>query len=63
MQEILQGLIPNVMEKLPVFYKSILETLLMTGWSGSIAFVLGAVLGVGITVTRQGAILQNAVVY
>lgn len=63
MQDLLHELLPNVMEKLPIFFESILETLVMTAWSGSIAFVLGSFLGVVITVTKKGAILQNAGIY
>lgn len=63
MQDLLRTLLPNVMEKLPVFFESIVETLVMTGWAGAIAFVLGSVLGVVITVTKKGAILQNAGIY
>ena len=46
MQEILNRYLPNVMERLPAFGKAIGDTLIMVGWSGSIAFVLGLVLGV-----------------
>lgn len=63
MQDLLRELLPNVMGKLPIFFQSILETLVMTAWSGSIAFVLGSFLGVVITVTKKGAILQNAGIY
>lgn len=63
MQDLLRELLPNVMGKLPIFFESILETLVMTAWSGSIAFVLGSFLGVVITVTKKGAILQNAGIY
>ena len=47
MQEILNRYLPNVMERLPAFGKAIGDTLVMVAWSGSIAFVLGLVLGVG----------------
>lgn len=63
MEELLNKIIPNVMNKLPDFYESIEETLIMVGWSGIISFVLGLFLGVVITVTKPGNILQNHVVY
>lgn len=63
MQEILNRYLPNVMERLPAFGKAIGDTLIMVAWSGSIAFVLGLVLGVVLIVTRTGGILENKVLY
>ena len=63
MQEFLNNIIPNVMAKLPDFYAAIGDTLLMVVWSGAISFVLGLALGVLITVTRPGGILENKIVY
>ena len=63
MQEFLNNIIPNVMAKLPDFYAAIGDTLLMVVWSGAISFVLGLTLGVLITVTKPGGILENKVVY
>ena len=63
MQEFLNNIIPNVMAKLPDFYAAIGDTLLMVVWSGAISFVLGLTLGVLITVTRPGGILENKIVY
>ena len=63
MQEILNRYLPNVMERLPAFGKAIGDTLIMVAWSGSIAFVLGLVLGVVLIVTRPGGILENKVLY
>jgi len=51
------------MERLPAFGKAIGDTLIMVAWSGSIAFVLGLVLGVVLIVTRPGGILENKVLY
>lgn len=59
MQEFLINIFPNVMSKLPSFYKSIYETLVMVGWSGSISFFLGLLLGISLIVTKRGGILQN----
>lgn len=63
MQEILNRYLPNVMERLPAFGKAIGDTLIMVAWSGSIAFVLGLVLGVVLIVSRPGGILENKVLY
>ena len=63
MQEILNRYLPNVMERLPAFGKAIGDTLIMVAWSGSIAFVLGLVLGVVLIGTRPGGILENKVLY
>lgn len=63
MQEFLNLIVPNLMEKLPQFYQSIGETLLMTVWSGVIIFIVGLLLGIVLTVTKQGGILENKVVF
>ncbi len=63
MQEFLNNIIPNLMGKLPTFYQSIMDTLIMAGWSGAISFVLGLVLGLAIIVTKPGGILQNNVLF
>ena len=63
MQELLNKWIPNVMGRLPDFWQAIGDTLLMVVWSGAISFVLGLALGVVVTVTRPGGILENRVVY
>ena len=63
MQKFLNDLIPNVMAKLPDFYAAIGDTLLMVIWSGAISFVLGLILGVLLTVTRPGGILEHKVLY
>lgn len=63
MQELLINIFPNVMSKLPDFYESIYETLVMVGWSGSISFALGLLLGISLTVTKREGILQNPVLF
>lgn len=62
MEEFLRSIMPNVMSKLPQFYKSIEETLKMLAWSGSISFVLGLFLGIVLIVTKKGGILQNTII-
>jgi D-methionine transport system permease protein len=51
------------MSKLPGFYESIYETIVMVGWSGSISFIFGLILGICLTVTKKGGILQNNVIF
>lgn len=63
MQEFLNELIPNIMSKLPEFYKSIWQTLEMVMRSGLLSFVLGLFFGIVITVTKKGGVLQNLVIY
>ncbi len=63
MLEFLNSLIPNVMDKLPIFYAAIADTLIMVLWSGAISFVLGLISGVITTVTKPGGILENRIVY
>ena len=63
MQEFLYNWMPNVMEKLSAFYEAIADTLLMLTWSGVITFIIGLILGVCISVTKQGAILENRFIY
>lgn len=63
MQEFLNTYFGNVMAKLPNFYGSILDTLRMTGRAGAIAFVGGLFLGVVLTVTKEGGILQAKALY
>ena len=63
MLEFLNNLIPNVMDKLPIFYAAIADTLIMVLWSGAISFVLDLISGVITTVTKPGGILENRIVY
>ena len=59
MRELLEKLLPHVMRHPEALGQALVDTLIMTAWSGSIAFVLGLVLGVIITVTKRGGILEN----
>ena len=63
MVELLNQWLPNVMDRPDVFIKSIQETFIMVGWSGVISFVVGLFLGVLITVTKPGNILEHPLVY
>jgi len=63
MKELLVKLIPNVMAKPEIYVRSIMETLSMLLWSGVISFILGLFLGIVITVTKNGGVMENAPVY
>ena len=63
MQEFLNTYFVNVMAKLLDFYGSMLDTLRMTGRAGAIACVGGLFLGVVLTVTKEGGILQAKALY
>lgn len=61
--ELLNKIIPNVMANTDRLFDSILATLQMTLWSGAVMFVLGLALGIVLTVTKDGGIMQQRVVY
>jgi D-methionine transport system permease protein len=63
MQELLEKYLPNVMSKLPDFYKSISETLQMVFKAGIVIFIIGLLLGIILTVTKKNGILENLVIY
>ena len=63
MQEVLNNLFPYVMKKPDQLWKSVVETLQMTAWAGVFMFVFGLILGVLLTVTREGSILENKPIY
>lgn len=63
MQEFLLNIMPNIMSKLPDFYTSIYETIVMVGWSGSISFILGLILGITLIATKKGGILENLILF
>lgn len=63
MQEILANWFPNVVTKIPEFQESIIETLIMVGWSGSISLILGTIIGVCLTVTKKDGLMENALVF
>ena len=63
MPELLQNIMPNVLKKLPALWGATLETLEMTGISAMFILVLGMTLGILLTVTRKGGLMENAAVY
>ena len=63
MEEMLKQWIPNVIAYQKKFGQSLEQMMQMFLIAGSISFVLGLVFGVILTVTREGGIAQNKVVY
>jgi len=63
MLDFLRKILPNVVKHPEYFGSALLETLIMVLWSGIISFVIGLFLGVVITVTKKGGILQNKIVW
>lgn len=63
MQEFLSDLIPNIMSKPDELLKAIIDTLIMVGISGIIAFFLGIIFGIILTITKRGGILEKLGVY
>lgn len=63
MVELIEKLLPNAITKLPEIYEATLETIIMVLVSGGISFVIGIILGIILTVTKKGNILEQKVVY
>lgn len=63
MAGILNNYFPNVMSKIPEFQQSIIDTLVMVLWSGIIAYIIGAVIGIALVITRKGGLLENKPVF
>ena len=59
MRKTLVNWMPHVMERLPDLWEAVADTLLMVLWSGAVSFLLGMLLGVLLTVTKPGAILET----
>ncbi|GHV92589.1 ABC transporter permease [Spirochaetia bacterium] len=59
MDDLLKALLPNVRTKVPELIKCSLQTLHMMALTGIIAFSIGIVLGIILTITRKGDILEN----
>ena len=63
MQGRLEAWFPNVMARLPEFYKAIRDTLTMFGIAGAFVLLFGLFFGVLLITTRKGGILENAVIF
>ena len=63
MAELINKLLPNVVNKVPELGKAVVDTFYMIGISGGISFVFGLILGIILVVTKKGNILENKVVF
>ena len=63
MLEIVQKIIPSVASHPERFFNGLLETFVMTLWSGAISFAIGIVFGITLTVTKKDGVLENKVVF
>ena len=54
---------PNVADRLPEFWDSFVQTLIMVGVTGVISFVLATFFAVVLTLTRKGGLTPNAAVF
>ena len=63
MREFFESIMPNVIPKLPALWNATLETLAMTGLSALYILVIGMALGILLTVTKKGGLMQNTAVY
>ncbi|NME83188.1 methionine ABC transporter permease [Clostridium sp. SM-530-WT-3G] len=63
MEELINKLLPNVVNKIPELGKSIVDTFYMIGISGAISFIFGLILGIILVVTKKGNILENKIIF
>ena len=63
MNELLEKLIPNVLDYSERFFTSCTQTLQMFAIAGIFTFLFGMLFGVLLTVTRRGGIRENRVIY
>ncbi len=63
MQEFFNNLLPNLMRRLPEFWKAAGDTVLMEAWAGAFVFIIGLILGVILTVTKPGGIMEQKFIY
>ena len=63
MEAFLSNVMPNVADKSTEFWQAVVDTLLMTAWSGVFIFIIGLILGITLTLTKPGGIAPNAPVY
>lgn len=59
MGEFLSRLLPNLMEKPELLWKSFVETMQMLLFTAPVSFVLGLALGVILVATKPGGVMQN----
>ncbi|WP_075878117.1 methionine ABC transporter permease [Merdibacter massiliensis] len=63
MMDILNQWIPNLIQLMPQFIESNIQTLIMIVFCGFVSLVFGILFGVILVVTRPGDILENKIIY
>ncbi len=63
MLALLESWFPHVVDKPAKFLESIVETLVMTGWSGGLMLGIGLILGFVLAATKKGGIMENIVAF
>lgn len=61
--QLLEWLFPNLVNKMPEFYESIIDTFIMVGISGFAAYSIGLFLGVLLTISQKDGIRPDPKVY
>ncbi|MBQ7174602.1 MAG: ABC transporter permease [Lachnospiraceae bacterium] len=59
----IENSLPNVYAHWGDFLSAMKDTLIMELWAGSVSFLIGLILGIVLTVTRPGGILENRIIY
>jgi D-methionine transport system permease protein len=59
MAELLRTIMPNVMDRLPELWESLLQTLLMIVVPGVVSFAAGIFFAVILTVSKKGGLMEN----
>ncbi|RBP98513.1 ABC transporter permease [Bifidobacterium aemilianum] len=63
MVDLLNRWFPDVMSRLPEFFDSFVQTLIMVGAAGVISFICSLVIGVALIVSRRGGIRHNGLIF
>jgi D-methionine transport system permease protein len=61
--DLLHQWFPNVMSRLPEFFDSFVQTIVMVGISGAVSFIFAVLLGVLVTITKPGGLTPNPVIF
>jgi D-methionine transport system permease protein len=59
MAELLRIIMPNVMDRLPELWESLLQTVLMIVVPGVVSFAIGIFFAVVLTVSKKGSLMEN----
>ncbi|MDR2048856.1 MAG: ABC transporter permease [Treponema sp.] len=59
MAELLRKIMPNVMDRLPELWESLLQTILMIVVPGIVSFIIGIFFAVVLTMSKKGGLMEN----